>query len=143
MVTSAERVATLIRALEARIAGDSTQVAELYVDDVRGRGPAMSVSSAAELAVEVEDRDGAFSEIELEVSPLEVSGERACVEWVAALTHSGPFATADDTVIAPTGTRVSLHGVTVAEFIGDKIASFREYWDEVELLKQVATVAVE
>jgi len=143
MATHAQRVATLIRALEARIAGDSTHVADLYVDDVQGRGPAMSVSSAAELAVEVEDRDGAFTEIELDVSPIEVSGEGACVEWVVALTHSGPFALADDTVIEPTGTRVTLHGVTVAEFAGDKIASFREYWDEVELLAQLATVAVE
>ena len=47
-------------------------IAELYVDDVKGWAPAMSVSSAAELAVEFEDRDGAFSEIELDVSPFDV-----------------------------------------------------------------------
>jgi hypothetical protein len=41
-------------------------------------------------------------------------------------------------VIDPTGLRLSLHGVTVAEFDGDKIASFRQYWDEVELLEQLA-----
>ncbi len=138
MTINAERVATLIRALDARIAGDSTHVADLYVDDVHGRAPAMLFSSAAELAVEVEDRDGAFSEIELDVSPIDVSGERACVEWVATLTHSGPLAVDDDVVIPPTGRRVTLHGVTVAEFAGDKIASFREYWDEVELLAQLA-----
>ena len=143
MATNAERVATLIRAVEASMAGDSTHVAELYVDDVRGRGPALSVSSATELAVEFEDRDGAFSEIELDASPIDVSGERACVEWVVALTHSGPLAIEDYTVIEPTGTRVTLHGVTVAEFAGDKIASFREYWDEVELLEQLATFSVE
>ena len=28
--------------------------------------------------------------------------------------------------------------MTVAEFAGDKIASFRQYWDEVELLAQLA-----
>ena len=82
MASNAERAATLVRALEASITGDSSHVAELYVDDVKGWAPAMSVSSAAELAVELEDRDGAFSDIELDVSPLDVSGERACVEWV-------------------------------------------------------------
>ena len=138
MTTRAERTATLVRALEASVAGDSSVIADLYVDDVKGRAPAMSVSSAAELAVEFEDRDGAFSEIELEVSPLDVSGARACVEWVVTLTHSGPLAIDDETIIEPTGTRVSLHGVTVAEFAGDKIASFRQYWDEVELLAQLA-----
>jgi len=67
MATNAERAATLVRALEASITGDSSHVAELYVDDVKGWAPAMSVSSAAELAVELEDRDGAFSDIELDV----------------------------------------------------------------------------
>ena len=66
MTTSAERTATLVRALEASVAGDSSVISELYVDDVQGRAPAMSISSAAELAVEFEDRDGAFSEIELD-----------------------------------------------------------------------------
>ena len=138
MATNAERAATLVRALEASITGDSSHVAELYVDDVKGWAPAMSVSNAAELAVELEDRDGAFSDIDLDVSPFDVSGERACVEWVVSLTHTGPLEIDDDTVIDPTGLRVTLHGVTVAEFVGDKIAAFRQYWDEVELLEQLA-----
>jgi ketosteroid isomerase-like protein len=137
MTTSAERTAVLVRALEASVAGDSSVIADLYVEDVDGWAPAMSISSTAELAVEFEDRDGAFSEIEIEVSPLDVSGERACVEWVVTLTHSGPLAMDDETVIEATGARVNLHGVTVAEFSGDKIASFRQYWDEVELLAQL------
>ena len=138
MATNAERAATLVRALEASITGDSSHVAEIYVDDVKGWAPAMSVSNAAELAVELEDRDGAFSDIDLDVSPFDVSGERACVEWVVSLTHSGPLEIDDDTVIDPTGLRVTLHGVTVAEFAGEKIAAFRQYWDEVELIEQLA-----
>ena len=67
----------------------------------------------------------------------DVSGDRACVEWVVTVTHSGPLAIDDETVIEPTGTRVKLHGVTVAEFLDDRIASFRQYWDEVELLAQL------
>jgi ketosteroid isomerase-like protein len=138
MTTSAERTAALVRALEASMAGDSTHIADLYVDDVKGWAPAMSVSSSAELAVEFEDRDRAFSDIELDVAPFEVSGERACVEWVVHLTHSGPLAIDDERVVEPTGLRVILHGVTLAEFHGDKISSFRQYWDEVELLEQLA-----
>ena len=137
MATNAERAATLVRALEASLAGDSTVIADLYTDDVKGRAPALSVSSAAELAVELEDRDGAFSDIEIDVSPFDVAGDCACVEWIVTLTHSGPLEL-DDDVIDPTGVRVSLHGVTVAEFEGDKISSFRQYWDEVELLHQLA-----
>jgi hypothetical protein len=138
MASNAARAATLVRALEASIVGDSSVIADLYTDDVKGWAPALTVSSAAELAVEFEDRDGAFSDVELDVSPFDVAGDRACVEWVVNLTHSGPLPLPDDAVIDPTGLRVSLHGVTVAEFEGDKIASFRQYWNELELLEQLA-----
>jgi len=110
---------------------------------VRGSAPALTVSSAAELAVEFEDRDSAFSDIELVVSPFDVADDRACVEWIVSLTHSGPLELDDDVVIDPTGLRVSLHGITVAEFDGDKISSFRQYWDEVELLEQLALLPSE
>jgi len=140
MAHNRERAATLIRALEASVEGDSSVVAELYTDDVRGWAPAMVITSAAELAAELEDRDEAFSDIELDVSPLDVGGERAAVEWIVTVTHSGPIEV-DDVVIEPTGARIRLHGVTVAEFAGDKIRSFRQYWDEVELLEQLALLA--
>ena len=140
MTDNGERAATLIRALEASITGDSSVVSQLFTDDVRGWAPAMSVSSAAELAVELEDRDDAFSDIELDVSPLDVGGDRAAVEWIVTVTHSGVLEI-DDVVIEPTGARVTLHGITVAEFAGDRIQSFRQYWDEVELLEQLALIA--
>jgi hypothetical protein len=143
MATNAERAATLVRALEASIVGDTGVIPELYTDDVTGWAPALTINSAAELAVEFEDRDGAFSDIELDVSPFDVAGDRACVEWVVHLTHSGPLELADDVVIDPTNLRLSLHGITVAEFDGAKIASFRQYWDEVELLEQLDLLPTE
>jgi SnoaL-like polyketide cyclase len=138
MASNRERAATLVRALEASVVGDSTVIADVYTDDVRGSAPAFAVSSAAELAVELEDRGGAFSDVELDVSPLDVADDRACVEWVATLTHTGPLELAEETVIEPTGFRVTLHGITLAEFEGDRISAFRQYWDEVELLEQLA-----
>jgi ketosteroid isomerase-like protein len=143
MTSNAERAATLVRALEASIVGDSSVIGELYTDDVTGWAPALTVSSAAELAVEFEDRDGAFSDIELDVSPFDVADDRACVEWIVTLTHSGPLELDDDIVIDPTNMRVSLHGITVAEFAGDKISSFRQYWDEMELLEQIELLPTE
>jgi ketosteroid isomerase-like protein len=137
MASNAERAKTVGRALEANLRGDSTVVAELYTDDVKGWAPGLDVSSAAALAVELEDREEAFSDIELEVSPLDVSGDRACVEWTARMTHSGPLAIDDDVVIDPTGARVTLNGVTVAEFDGERIRSFRQYWDEAALREQI------
>ena len=143
MASNADRAATLVRALEASIAGDTSVVPELYTDDVKGWAPAISVSSAAELTAELEERTGAFSDIQLDVSPFDVAGDRACVEWIVTLTHSGPLELDDDVVVEPTGARVSLHGVTVAEFAGDRIASFRQYWNEGELVAQLPLLQAE
>ena len=55
-------------------------------------------------------------------------------------THSGPIVVDDDVSLDATGLRFTLHGVTVAEFAGDRIRSFRQYWDEGELLAQVGAL---
>ena len=136
MATNAQRAAALVRAIEASVAGDSSVVAQLYTKDVKAWSPALSVSNAAELAVELEDRDDAFTDVALELAPLDVSGDRACVEWVATATHSGPLVD-DDVWIEPTGLRCRFRGVTVAEFDGDRIRSFRQYWDEAALIEQL------
>ena len=60
------------------------------------------------------------------------------MEWVVTLTHSGRLEMDEELVIEPTGSRVTLHGTTIAEFDGEKISSFRQYWDEIELLNQLA-----
>ncbi len=128
----------LVKGIEASVAGDSSVVDDLYADDVQAWSPAMTMSSAAELAVEFEDQDEAFSDIELDLTPLDVAGDRACVEWVATVTHSGPLVIDDDgVVIEATGKRCTLRGVTVADFEGDRIKAFRQYWDEVAILEQL------
>jgi ketosteroid isomerase-like protein len=125
------------------VTGDSRVVRDLYTDDVQGWSPVMTVSSAAELAVELEDRQEAFTDIELDVTPLDVGADQACVEWIATATHSGPLVVDEDVVIGPTGGRFTLRGITVADFDGDRIRAFRQYWDEVSLLEQLELVPSE
>jgi ketosteroid isomerase-like protein len=143
MGSSADRAAVLVQAIEASVTGDSRVVRELYADDVQGWSPVMTVSSAAELAVELEDRQEAFTDIDLEVTPLDVGADQACVEWVATATHSGPLVIDEDVVVEPTGGRFTLRGVTVADFEGDHIRAFRQYWDEVSLLEQLELIPTE
>ena len=112
MGSSADRAAVLVQAIEATVAGDSRVVRDIYADDVQGWSPVMAVSSAAELAVELEDRQEAFSDIDLEVTPLDVGDDQACVEWIATATHSGPLIVDEEVVIEPTGGRFTLRGVT-------------------------------
>ena len=77
-VTSNEhRATTLVRALRAAIARDRQTLRELLTDDVRAWSPALSTASLDELFNELDQRDEAFTDIELDVAPLDVGGDYA------------------------------------------------------------------
>ena len=137
MTANEARAATLVRALRAGIEGDRAALEAIYTEDVRAWTPALSTGSRTELIHELDRRDDAFSDIELDVAPLDVGGDFACVEWSVAMTHTGALALAGGTSIEPTGLRIAFHGVTVAEFLGERICSLRQYWDEFEVLAQL------
>jgi ketosteroid isomerase-like protein len=137
MTDNATRASLLVRALRASITGDSAVIEVLYTPDVQAWSPWLTAGSAGDLAAEFERRDGTFSDIEVEVAPLDVGGEFACVEWTVSMTHTGPLTLADGAVVEPTGRRVTLNGVTVAEFQGDRICAFRQYCDELTILEQL------
>jgi ketosteroid isomerase-like protein len=48
---------------------------------------------------------------------------------------------ADGATVEPTGVRITLNGVTVAEFRGDRICSLRQYWDELAAFEQIGLIA--
>ena len=137
MTTPAARAATLARALRAGLERDFDTIRELCTDDVRAWTPALATASRDELVDRLDARDESFSEFELDVVPLPVDGDLACVEWVVGMTHTGPLAVAGGEVVEPTGLRVALHGVTVAEFRDDRICSLRQYWDELSAYEQL------
>ena len=137
MTPGAARAATLVRALHASIEHDHGAVGDVYTDDVRAWTPALSTASLSELMGEFERRDDAFSDIELDVSPLDVGGEYACAEWSVRMTHTGRIELAEGKVVDPTGVRVTLYGITVAEFRGDRICALRQYWDELSVFDQL------
>jgi ketosteroid isomerase-like protein len=137
MTSNAARATALLNALRAGLEGDGSMIRDLYTEDVQAWTPALSASSVAELATELERRDNAFSDIELEVAPLDVGGDYACAEWSVTMTHTGPLELAGGAVVEPTGTRITLNGATVAEFRGDRICSLRQYWDELAVFEQI------
>ena len=137
MMANAARAQTLVRALRASIEGDRTAMGDVFTDDVTAWTPALTAASRDELIAEFERRDDAFSDIDVDVLPLDVGGDFACAEWSVTLTHSGPLTMAGGEFIEPTGLRVTIHGVTVAEFRGDRVCSLRQYWDELAVLEQL------
>jgi ketosteroid isomerase-like protein len=126
-----------MRALRASVTGDADAVEGLYTPDVQGWSPWMTAGSAEDVAAEFERRDGTFSGIELELAPLDVGGDYACVEWTVTMTHAGALTLPDGAVLEPSGARVTFNGATVAEFQGDRICAFRQYCDELAILEQL------
>lgn len=126
--TVTERLDLVVRGIHATLVGDSSVVAELFTDDVRAATMSTSVWSAPGLAVEIEDRAGAFEDVDVHVQRWRALDDELWVEWAASVFHVGPLAV-DDAVIAPTGRRTALHGMTIAEFRGNRIGGFRQYWD--------------
>jgi len=141
VTSAATRAATLVRALQAGLESERDVIEELFTDDVRAWTPAIAAASRQELLHQLDAYDDAFSELELEVAPLDVGGEYACVEWRVMMTHSGTLELAEAMKIEPTGLRITLHGVTVAEFRGDQICSLRQYWDEFSVLEQLGVLS--
>jgi ketosteroid isomerase-like protein len=140
MTVHASRGEILARALHAAVRADRLTLATLFTADVKAWTPSQSASSAAELLGELERRDNAFSGIELDVRPLDVNGDYACAEWRVTMTHSGDLALRDGEIVPATGVRVTINGITVAEFEGDRICALRQYWDELAVYEQLGLV---
>ncbi len=141
MTSNEARAETLVRALRAGIERDREALQALFTDDVRAWTPALSTTSLNELIDALDRRDDAFAEMALNLMPLDVGGDYACVEWTVDMTHSGTITLGDQRNIEPSGIRVTLHGVTVAEFDGDRICALRQYWDEFTVLEQLGVLA--
>ncbi len=146
MTSNATRATILVRALRAVIDADRATLEAVLTDDVRTWTPALSTMSRRALLDELERRDEAFTGIELDATPLDVGGDYGCVEWTVDMTvrrplrreaDTGAIRLAADPTTAPAEVRVTLHGVTVAEFQEERICSLRQYWDEFALVEQL------
>lgn len=131
------RAQVLRRGLEACIAGDVDALPGLFTADVSGWSPNMLVSSLDELSETVASREEALSDVTIEINSLDVFGNKGFVEYRLNAVFSGPFALDEDTVVEPTGGTILLGAALVAEFSGEKISAFRNYFDDASLLEQM------
>jgi ketosteroid isomerase-like protein len=136
VTSNAERAAILTEALHAGLNADQASLARLYTDDVKAWTPSQATASAAELLAELERRDEAFSDVELAVTPLDVGDDYACAEWRVSMSHTGTLELREAS-FEPTGLRITVNGVTVAEFRDDRICALRQYWDELAVFEQL------
>jgi predicted ester cyclase len=137
---SESRKAVLLKALEAEVGAEQVDLPALFTDDVVGWSPYASVSGLTALSELATLREVAFSNVVISFRGLDEVGNKAVAEWLIEADHTGPLVLDEGAAIAPTGRRVQLAGVTVADFRGDKIRSFRTYFDDISLIEQMVDV---
>jgi ketosteroid isomerase-like protein len=120
-------------ALKAAVTGDEARLEQVYTDDVTGWSPTATATSREDLLADLRGRKGVFSDVDLALDAVDEVGDKVIAEWRLAATHTGPLEL-DELRLDPTGRRVELRGVLIAEFGGERIKRFRQYWDEVALL---------
>ena len=136
-----DRGRTLQRALEACIRGELDALPELFTEDVSGWSPNLVVGSLGELAEAVADREDALSNVDIKVDAVDVVGNKGFAEYRVSAVFSGPFVIERDVVIEPNGHDILLGAAMVAEFSGDRISTFRNYFDDATLLEQMLAAA--
>ena len=137
---SESRKDVLLKALEAEVGGASVDPGTLFTDDVVGWSPIATVSGLKDLADLAAIRETTFSNVVIMFRGLDEVGNKAVAEWLIEADHTGPMVLGEDAVVEATGRRVRLAGVTVADFRGEKIRSFRSYFDDVSLIEQIVDV---
>jgi ketosteroid isomerase-like protein len=134
MTDTAARTDVLRDAMQAAVTGDEALAERVYTGDMTGWSPVLEVSSRDELTADLRGRSGGFSDVDVVLDPVEAVGDKLIVEWRVTATHTGVLALDEDVEVEPTGRRLELRGVVIAEFEGGRIRSFRQYWNEVELI---------
>jgi hypothetical protein len=132
-----DRRALLNRAVEACVLGDVDALPDAFTADVNGWSPNMHVSSLDELTEVVGHREDSLSDVAIEVNGLDVVGNKGFMEYRLSAVFSGPYQVDENTTIEPNGRNLLIGAALVAEFEGDKISAFRNYFDDASLLEQM------
>jgi hypothetical protein len=134
------REAVLRQAITTCIRPDQDAVAHLgslFTDDATVWSPNMLAVGLTDLAENLAIREGAFSDVVIEIDSVVLFGNKGCVEFRVVATFSGPFVIDKEVVIEPNGNQLVLGAAAVADFEGDKIKAVRAYFDDATLLEQM------
>jgi len=134
------RDATLRSAIEACINPDDEAIAalgDLFTEDVSVWSPNLLATGLTDLARSLVFREGAFSDVEVQIDAVDVFGNKGFAEFRVSADFTGPFFVGDDLAIEPNGQRLLLGAAVAAEFDGAKITALRAYFDDSTLLEQM------
>lgn len=131
------RAGVMERALEACLKGDVAALPQLFTGDVSGWSPNLHVSSLDELEEAIAERDETLSNVSVKIDTIDIVGNKGYAEYRVNAVFSGPFVIDEDTVIEANGRELLVGAAFAADFEGDTISAFRNYFDNAALLEQM------
>jgi hypothetical protein len=128
---------TLVKAIEAFLTGSVSLCEQVFTADVSCTSPIVETSSRDELETWLSSRADGLANIEVVLD--HAIGDESCAvaEWRVGADHARPFIVPQDTRHDPHNDRMSLRGVSVADFTGHRISAIRHYFDKEALLAQL------
>ena len=135
-----DRTLVFSAALEAVLLGDASRFNDLFTDDVAFASPHLVVTSLQAVQSSFGVPEDSLTDVALSIISLDAVDDKLIAEWRLHATFSRALLFDDDLLIEPTGGRVQLLGVSVAEFRETRIASFRHYFDDSQLLDELPGV---
>lgn len=112
-------------------------VPEVFTEDVRGWSPNFAVESRSALIDVLMDRQDALTNLIFVLDAFDIIEDKVIAEWRFTADHTGVLLVGDQYKFQPTGRNVQLAGSTFAHLRGNKIHSFRNYFDDAALLEQL------
>lgn len=105
---------------------------EVFTEDFELDSPRGAMRGKAAYREQVRMVKSAFPDIRFVLVEAVAAGDRVAFRWRAEGTHLGQFMG-----VAPTGRRIALTGSDFVTFRDGRIASAREEWDALGLMKQI------
>jgi hypothetical protein len=119
---------SVLAAVTALVTGELSAL-DAFADDVTGRSPLVDVASREDLEAQLVDRQGGFTAVDLVLHDLTTCDTEVVVSWRFSGDHTGEMLLNEDTLVEPTGRRVTLEVVTRFTLRDGRITSFLSEYD--------------
>jgi steroid delta-isomerase-like uncharacterized protein len=109
-------------------------------DDFMGEYPGLPVLNKAQSKMFNQSFVTAFPDIHFHAERVLAEGNYVILHWTGSGTHTERLATVSGETIPPTGRKVTIRGVLLAEVRDGKVAREWSYWDQLSLLAQLGVM---
>jgi ketosteroid isomerase-like protein len=117
--------------------GDMAGTADLMTDDVVQIEPTGRREGREAIRAHLKEWDSVLSDMTMQTSVLLEDGDVVVAEWNLRCTVSGPLPAPDGTEIAAAGRTLEYGGVCVARVRDGKFATLRDYYDSMDMARQL------